>query len=156
MKYKVGQIFYLVGAETAKVIPFRIVEEVTRTTLAGIETSFIAELPDEDQTKIDVNKLGGKVFDTKNDLRHYMIKNASEAIDAMIKNATKLSEKVYGEIKTEKPEKIENPEKSKQKRSSKKEENESVENKKEVVKVDIGNGVMATMNVSDLEKVNQV
>jgi hypothetical protein len=28
MKYKVGQVFYLIGVETAKVIPFRVIEEV--------------------------------------------------------------------------------------------------------------------------------
>mgnify|MGYP003668659486 CR=1 FL=1 len=73
MKYKVGQIFYLVGSETARVIPFRVVEEITRTTLEGIEKSFIAEMPDEEKTKVDVAKLKGAIFGNIKQVRMHML-----------------------------------------------------------------------------------
>ena len=67
MEYKVGQVFYLVGSETAKVIPFRVVEEVTRTTLDGVEKTFIAEVPDKKNTKVPVTKLKGETFTNLHD-----------------------------------------------------------------------------------------
>ena len=95
MKYKVGQIFYLVGSETARVIPFRIIEEITRTTLDGVEKSFMAELPDENKTKIDVAKLKGEVFENIRDVKSHMLANATAAIEKMLDSALKIAEHVY-------------------------------------------------------------
>jgi gamma-glutamylcyclotransferase (GGCT)/AIG2-like uncharacterized protein YtfP len=95
MEYKVGQIFYLVGAETAKVIPFRVVEEVTRTTLEGQEKSYVVELPDAKRTKVDVSKLKGDVFTDLDQLRKHMLDNARNAIDGMIDEAELLANSVY-------------------------------------------------------------
>ena len=175
MKYKVGQIFYLVGAESARVIPFRIIEEVTRTTLSGVEKSFIAELPDEERTNIDVSKLKGAVFGNVRDLRSHMVENATFAIDSMIKSAKEISSKIYEQDFESNHENVD-----------KAEENPEFENKKEIntqdevpfqvlenqeiipaqedplegepdkmVKIDMGGGIVANMKTSDLEKVSQ-
>ena len=159
MNYKVGRIFYLVGAETAKVIPFRIVEEVTRTTMQGIEKSFIAELPDKDNTNIDVNKLKGAIFKDVKSLRQHMLDNASSAIDNMIKNAEAITKEAFNI--DENLEKINENNSDKELKVENKEviNNESDAANKipegETVKVDIGNGIVANMKASDLEKVAQ-
>jgi hypothetical protein len=163
MKYKVGQIFYLVGSETARVIPFRVVEEITRTTLAGIEKSFIAQLPDEEKTQIDVEKLKGSTFSDIREVRTHMISNATSAIDKMLDSALKISDHVYGsteervdDISIEAVEKVEEevvvP--GANTFADDDEEEGSVQNslKDDIVKVDIGNGVMANMRMSDLNK----
>jgi hypothetical protein len=127
MEYKVGQIYFLVGAETAKVIPYRIVEEVTRTTLEGIEKSYIAEMPNDSRTKVEVEKLKGHSFNTLADVKTHMMRNASEAIDKMISDAEKLSSAAYGVKEV---------------------------NDNDIIKVDIGNGVFANMKASDYKKMS--
>jgi len=151
MEYKVGQVFYLVGSETAKVIPFRVVEEVTRTTLEGVEKTFIAEMPDKKNTKVPVTKLKGETFTNLQDLRKHMIENAANAIDNMIAGAEHLAEASFGfsrqkdEFADLKDLKEDNDEHSVQE----KEESDKVS-------VDIGNGIIARMNLKDLEKVSQI
>ena len=163
MKYKVGQIFYLVGSETARVIPFRVVEEITRTTLEGIEKSFIAEMPDEEKTKVDVSKLKGATFENIKHVRSHMISNAENAIDKMLSSAMKISKHVYGDIEENIIDTIDtNNIHKKDKELSSKAIPSSKDIKEEdgvqtplsddIVKVDIGNGVMANMKVSDLDK----
>jgi len=157
MEYKVGQIFYLVGAETAKVIPFRIIEEVTRTTMEGVEKSFIAQLPDRENTLIDVKKLKGVIFKNTKSLRTHMLDNASNAIDRMIESAKAISNEVF-EIK-EHSEEIFNentqPQENKELEKIKEETQTKKSNENKTVKVDIGNGIVANMKASDLEKVAQ-
>ena len=174
MKYKVGQVFYLVGSETAKVIPFRIVEEVTRTTLTGQDKTYIAELPDEKHTNIDVGKLKGTTFCKLSDLRKHMLDNANSAIDAMIADAEKLANIAYSltdEISL--PESAENePTKASDNKTkphagevfsvlgkdevAQQDDSVQIDNKSDIVKVDIGNGVVANMSMKDLEKVSQI
>lgn len=170
MQYKVGQVFYLVGTETAKVIPFRVVEEVTRTTLEGQEKTYIVELPDANQTKIPVSKLKGKIFDRLGDLRSHMIQNAKQAIDSMISDAETLAKVAYGFEEKEVLNKTEEAlplatdvppsdfEVLGKDEVLPAEENDSVQsgNNDDIVKVDIGNGIVANMNIKDLEKVSQI
>lgn len=153
MKYKVGQVFYLVGSETAKVIPFRIVEEVTRTTLKGIEKTFIAELPDNKSTKIDVSKLKGDIFDNLESLRDHMLENAREAIASMIDNALRLSDAAFETNFLSGYE--EEPEEEEQvyQREESRVQSDTPSDK---VRVDLGNGLVAKINVKELEKVSQI
>ena len=153
MNYKVGQIFYLVGAETAKVIPFRIVEEVTRTTMKGMEKSFIAELPDKNNTTVDVEKLKGKVFKDTESLRTHMLNNASDAINQMIENAKMISSEAF-QINESEAE-LQSPDVEKENNTTKKGNNSKSIPENGTVKVDIGNGIVANMKASDLEKVAQ-
>jgi len=163
MKYKVGQIFYLVGNETARVIPFRVVEEITRTTLEGIEKSFIAEMPDEEKTQVDVRKLKGEVFSNIKQVRMHMMTNAENAIDKMLASSMKIAEHVYGDMcysenmrdKYDVVLKEDSTIESSKLEEKKEEQVDSVQTplSDDIVKVDIGNGVMANMKVSDLNKV---
>ena len=150
MEYKVGQIFYLVGAETAKVIPFRVVEEVTRTTLEGQEKSYVVELPDAKRTKVDVSKLKGDVFKDLDQLRKHMLDNARHAIDGMIDEAELLANSAYyGKENIIKKRTFVHDD------FEEKINKESVQNIKEddKINVDIGNGVIAKMSLKDLDKV---
>jgi hypothetical protein len=152
MKYKVGQVFYLIGLETAKVIPFMIVEEVTRTTISGVEKTFIAELPDAKKTKIDVLKLRGNVFDNLEDLRSHMFENAKNAIVTMIDQALQLADAAFDTNLLTSHEEL--PEVLRESN----EEINSVQNisQGDKVSVDIGNGIIAKINLRDLEKVSQL
>lgn len=152
MKYKVGQVFYLIGLETARVIPFMIVEEVTRTTISGIEKTFIAELPDVKKTKIDVLKLKGIVFDNLEELKAHMIENAKNAIAIMIDQALQLSDEAFNTNL------LSSYEDNAEIISEYHEEIDSVQNNTQgdKVSVDIGGGIIAKINLRDLEKVSQL
>lgn len=176
MKYKVGQVFYLVGTETAKVIPFRVVEEITRTTMSGQEKTYIAELPDEKRTQVEVSKLKGEVFSNLNSLSTHMLENAKKAINRMVDDANKLASLSFeleatqplkegtpqvNEVLEPKskstPSKVDNNFEVLDKNDIKNKNNSVQEGKKsDIVKVDIGNGVMANMKIEDLEKVSQI
>jgi hypothetical protein len=156
MQYDVGQIFYLVGTETAKVIPFRIVEIVTRTTLSGQEKNYIVEMPDNKHTRVDISKLKGNIFSDINALERHMIENAKNAITNMINDALDLAEIAF-EIKDIQSSYLNNNLISKFDLTEPKDDKEleSVQINKEnnIVKVDIGNGIVANMNIEDLQKV---
>ena len=153
MKYEVGEIFYLVGSENIKIIPFRVVEEITRTTLEGVEKSYIVELPDKANTRVDVSRLKGNIFKDLHSLKLYMIDNASKAIEGMAFNAMQISEKVF---KVDAIRKLAEDIISKEKSTLPLNESINVQNKnkEDIIKVDIGNGVIANMKATELEKVN--
>ena len=59
-EYKVGQILFLIGESTTKIIPVQVVEEVVRTTLTGKEKTYTIMLPDQDQTTVDIQSIKGE------------------------------------------------------------------------------------------------
>ena len=151
MEYNVGQILYFVGAESARVIPVRVVEEVVRTTIDGKEKTYTVELPDEKSTRVSMSKMKGMPFSTVNDVHDHMIKNARQAIDNMISDATTLTREVFNvEVNTQQEQQLELQEDEKN-NEEKVVNNENISDS--IVSVDIGNGVMAKMNMGDLNKV---
>jgi hypothetical protein len=148
MEYKVGQILYFVGGESARVIPVRIVEEVVRTTIDGKEKTYTVELPDKKRTHVNMSKLKGQSFDSVSNLNKHMLKNAKEAIQTMVKDAIALTKEVFDETVEKDYSKVLESDNSE-------DTNDIVKNKKsdDIVSVDIGNGVMAKMDIKDLSKV---
>ena len=150
MEYKVGQILYFVGAESARVIPGLVVEEVVRTTIEGKEKNYIVQLPDDKKTKIDMSKIKGEVFDSVTDLKFHMVNSAEAAIQQMIDTAVALSESSYGialtspadeEEETAPEEVISSDDKVQDMLSS------------DIVNVDMGNGVIGKVSMGDLNKI---
>ena len=152
MEYNVGQILYFVGAESARVIPVRVVEEVVRTTIDGKEKTYTVELPDEKSTNISMTKMKGTPFSSITDVHEHMLENAREAIGNMVDDAVALTKEVFGVL--------EEPQEPQEVQSSKTSEDDDkalavhAENADDsIVSVDIGNGVVAKMNINDLNKV---
>jgi hypothetical protein len=87
-----------------------------------------------------------------------MLENARQAIDAMINSAENLAAILYNSAEGSKEETIEDNSIIGHKILTPSEDAPSVQNeeKSNIVKVDIGNGVMANMNIKDLEKVSQI
>ncbi len=93
--YKVGQVLYMIGEKSTKVLPIQVVEEIVRTTMDGKAKSYIIKLPDKAQTTADISEIKGDLFESTKTLREYMTKNATEAINKMITNAAKLRDSVF-------------------------------------------------------------
>lgn len=144
-EYKVGQILFLIGESTTKIIPVQVVEEVVRTTLTGKEKTYTILLPDHDQTTVDIQSIKGEVFDSKDVLKKNMIKNATAAIDNMIQVATEMQIQAFGE-----PEPLPTPTpkrtRGRPRKKVQKEKND------DIIKVQLGNGQVGNLSVKDLEK----
>jgi len=93
-QYRVGQILFLI-ADASKVVPIQVVEEVIRTTLNGKEKTHIVKFPDKKQTTVDIKKVKGTLFDSKDEVKRYMIQNAKDAIEQMITLAEDISINVF-------------------------------------------------------------
>ena len=148
MKYKVGQILYFVGAESARVIPGLVVEEVVRTTIEGKEKNYIVQLPDDKKTKIDMSKIKGEVFDSVTDLKFHMVNSAEAAIQQMIDTAVALSESSYGIALTSPADEETAPEEV----ISSDDKVQDMLNS-DIVNVDMGNGVIGKVSIGDLNKI---
>ena len=154
--YQVGQIIFLIGEKTTRVLPIQVVEEVVRTTIEGKIKTYTVKMPDKNGTTVDIYELKGTLFKDKKELRAYMLTNAKNAIDSMLASSEVLSEEVFGvSIKEEKADttsslNLENfnqvPEVEK-----------SVQNLPDdgIIRVDLGNGQFAKMNSSSLDDIKQ-
>ena len=138
MEYKVGQVLYMTNPKSLKIIPVQIIEEVTRTTLNGVEKTHMIQLPDSKKTIADINTITGELFEDVSILRSTMINKATESIDKMISMASQLAKEAYKiEITTDL-----------------KEHDVQAEANNDIIMVDLGNGVKAKMKTTELKKVN--
>ena len=140
--YRVGQILFLITNDN--VIPVQVIEEVVRTTLEGKQKTYIVKFPDKDETKSDISKIKGPLFTSKEEVRVYMITNATNAIDKMVKKATEIVDVVFedGNVQEEIIEA----------NNVQKVQNEESNN---IIKVDLGNGTVGKINTKNLENVGE-
>jgi|TARA_B100000035_G_scaffold200075_2_gene171105 hypothetical protein len=142
--YQVGQILFFI-ADSSKVIPIQVIEEVVRTTLEGKEKTYIAKLPDKKETTVDIKKLKGHLFTSKEDAKKFMMHNANEAINHMINQAVEIAsglfndsppaeEVTFEEVDNEILEKVQPDEED------------------DIIKVDLGNGTFGKVSVSNLNQ----
>ena len=94
MNYRVGQILFLI-ADASKVVPIQVVEEVIRTTLEGKEKTYIVKFPDKKETTADIKKIKGKLFNSRNEVKTFMIDNAKTAIAQMLEHAESMSINIF-------------------------------------------------------------
>ena len=140
-EYQVGQILFFI-ADSSKVIPIQIIEEVIRTTLQGKDKTYIAKLPDKKQTTVDIKKLSGHLFSTNEDAKAFMMQNANNAITQMIEEAEDVANSLFGHVKKPNLEIIKEPN-----IVTPDIINEKVQPEKEsdIIKVDLGNGKFGKM-----------
>ena len=93
-QYRVGQILFLI-ADASKVVPIQVVEEVIRTTLEGKDKTYIVKFPDKKATTVDIQKVKGELFKSKDEVKSYMIENAQTAIERMVTLAEEMSINIF-------------------------------------------------------------
>jgi len=149
-EYKVGQILFVISEKTTKIIPVQIVEEVVRTTIEGKEKTYTIMLPDKEATKVDIKSIKGELFTTWQSLRAKMVNNATKAIDSMVSSAIDISQEVFDvDISKQEPVKKSKleviiPETV--------EQNVQLNKEEDIIRVDLGNGMVGNMSVDSLEK----
>ena len=161
--YRVGQVLYMIGEKSTKVLPIQVVEEIIRTTMDGKAKSYIIRLPDKKKTTADISEIKGHLFENTTELREYMTKNATDAINKMIDHASALRDSVFeyvvqdndrSHLLTTEPVVVDQlsmfPSLSNTQLDPMQGYNEMKPN--DTIKVDLGNGKFATMDTSSLEK----
>ena len=149
--YQVGQVLFLIG-ESNKVIPIQVVEEVIRTTLDGKEKTYIIKLPDKKETTVDIKKLKGDLFIGKKEVREFMIKNASDAINAMINDAENVANTLFSFVPREEPEPLQSVEENNIVTPELLPEKVQQEKEDDIIKVDLGNGKFGKMSIADFNQ----
>ena len=129
MKYRVGQTV-------------RIIEEITRKTLEGEVISYTGMLPDKERTQVDLKDLESDVYTSHEDVRQTMIENATHVIDSIISEAVGINNSVFGEDVPDDPavEEVLSPA----------EIEDKIDLPDDNVEVDLGNGMMAKVNLSGI------
>lgn len=149
--YQVGQVLFLIG-ESNKVIPIQVVEEVIRTTLDGKEKTYIIKLPDKKETTVDIKKLKGDLFIGKKEVREFMIKNASDAINSMINDAENVANTLFSFVPSEEPEPLQSVEENNIVTPELLPEKVQQEKEDDIIKVDLGNGKFGKMSIANFNQ----
>jgi len=137
-QYEVGQILYTTSNTSFKIIPVQVVEEVIRTTIKGKEKTYMISFPDDKKTIVDIKKLKGKTFKTKNGVEEYLLENTRQAIKQLLKEADVIRSDAFGSTSQEKEEPA-------------LEESVQPSGESDIIKVDLGNGQVGRIPKSQLK-----
>ena len=159
--YQVGQIIFLIGEKSTRVLPIQVIEEVVRTTVDGKIKTYTIKLPDKKETVSDIGSLKGTLFKDTKRLRQFMVTNAQNAIDNMIAEANALSNQVFETYDPPDPEPEEDkalhelivPEINAQPPEGKEQEVVQLPSDDGIIRVDLGNGKFAKMNTESLQQI---
>lgn len=96
MSYKTGQILYLLPSEEMKIIPVQVVEVTVRHRFnEDVATSYSLLLPGKTNKIVSLEDLEVEVFTDIEQLRKYMVDNATISIDKMIGKAMQHAENYF-------------------------------------------------------------
>ena len=137
--YRVGQILYTILDSKHAIFPVKVIEEVTVKNLESEKTNYKVLLPNSKEQKVDLDRFD-KVFSTISEASSYLVENAKNAIDNLVKNSTELEEKYFNHSTNN---------------IIKKEENiieniDTCNNDINSVKIDLGDGQSANINLDNI------
>ena len=143
--YQVGQILFLISG-TNKIIPVQVFEEVIRTTIHGKEKTYIIKFPDNKGSTSDIKKVKSEIFNSTEEVKNFMIENATNAINQMITDAESTSAKAFSGHASVPTSNVAKP--------SVKEETKKVQQEKQndIITIDLGNGKFGKISPNELEK----
>ena len=147
-QYEVGQILYMTSAKSFKIIPIQVVEEVVRTTVDGVQKTYMVSFPDKEKTIVDIAQISGSLFKNFKEVEKHLLDNTRKAIKQLIKEADIIKNEAFG-------------------KSSKIVENKNIpvakgvdesvqQNDNDVIlKVDLGNGQIGRLSKKELNKTGE-
>jgi len=155
MTYKVGQILYLLSEKSLKVIPVQVVEEIVRNTLKGREITYMVSMPNKQRSVVSLDDVNAKIFTDPDSLEAFMFDNAKKSISHLLNEALSVQE-VFVLVDIEEENIVQESKKStkstKRGRPKKKlTKNVQSDEEKSKIKVDLGNGIKASVSVEDLD-----
>ena len=95
-KYSVGDVLFVISSTSNQVIPVQVIEEVHSKTLAGEKRTYIVQIGAQGaKPPREIEKLPKPIFRNTAEVQKYMLDNASQAINTMIKKAVASSNAWY-------------------------------------------------------------
>ena len=136
--YRVGQILYTILDSKHAIFPVKVVEEVTIKNLESEKTNYKVLLPNSKEQKVDLDRFD-KVFSTIEESSSYLIENAKNAIQNLVKSSTDLEKKYFSDSVSvvEKEERLV-------------ENIDACNNDVNSVKIDLGDGQSAKINLDNI------
>lgn len=86
--HNVGDILWIISKDKPGVLPFRVVEEVTKKTLLGSNTQYVIETPGKKARK--VLKDDDEVYKSIDSVKTELLSRAESAINKMLASGTNL------------------------------------------------------------------
>lgn len=87
MSHKIGQIIYVVSKKETRVIPMQIVEEITKKTLAGSETTYLVSAGKSPDDAMLLDEIDGEIFSSSAECEKSLSQRALRSIQKIITNA---------------------------------------------------------------------
>jgi len=106
MNYSVGQILYVVLNKKGQVYPMQVVEEITKKTLQGEETTYVLQGGSDPGSRLLIDKVDGEIFNSAEEARSSLVARATSQINKLVSLAVAKSKEWYGkneEFKSEQP-----------------------------------------------------
>jgi len=97
MRYSVGQVIYVILSKKGQVYPMRIIEEITKKTLKGEETNYVAQAGADPATTILLDQIEGEIFVTSGEAKKVLIERATSQIEKIVDNAVVKATEWYSE-----------------------------------------------------------
>lgn len=93
--YKVGQVLFVIPSDSATVIPVQIVEKRISETTAGTVIKHIIKSPKEKAPTMVLETVKGSIYVDLRQVRDIMVKNATNAIEGMVKHAANVAKQAF-------------------------------------------------------------
>jgi hypothetical protein len=137
--YQVGQILYTIIEDKKIIVPVRIIEEVTIKNLDYEKTIYKVMLPNKKSQKVELDRFD-QVFQEIDEASNFLIENAKKAIEKISYDALELEEKFFKKEET--------------KELVPQIDDGACNNDDNKVKIDLGDGTSASINVDQIEKLS--
>lgn len=85
MKYKIGQVLYVLLNRETKICPVQVVEEITKRTLSGETINYIVKVGKKGETT-SLSDMDGQVFDSVDSLRTTLYDRITRSVETIITN----------------------------------------------------------------------
>lgn len=85
--YRVGQVLYVVLHKETKIYPMQVVEEVTKKTLNGTETTYMVKGGPNMPEAVQIDRVEGEFFDSATKVQRALLERATNGINTFVENA---------------------------------------------------------------------
>jgi len=99
MKYKIGQVLYVLLNREMSICPVQVVEEITKRSINGENVSYIVKIGKNKET-IPLSEIGGQPFESIEDLRNTLIDRITKTIDVIVSTTLEKANSLYKNIET--------------------------------------------------------
>lgn len=94
MKYKIGQVLYVLLSRETKICPVQVVEEITKRTLNGETTNYIVKIGKKGET-MSLSEMGGQVFESIDSLRQTLFDRIARSVETIIMTSISRAKEWY-------------------------------------------------------------